>query len=205
MFARAKYDDDEYKYKLAETIGDANYMLDKPWNCKPSITYYGGGPTISRFGNATCEKNKLIDVDSELMGINRKYSKCPSKKYLPSEKPYCNLSVENFVEDDFLVPEYTLISNPKCTNKETTINRWEWLCKNPQEKALPNFDYLINNRIIVKDNHRPLLEIPINQDVSLPPKCNNNIIYDWASKWKSPACFPNSVRLAPCSRIEENR
>lgn len=200
-FSRAIYDDDTYRHKLSETIGNGGYMLDRPWNCKPCVSYYGGGPIPNGYGNAICTKD-LIDVDSELMGINKKYSKCPSKKYLPNDKPYCNAK-SDFEECNFLVPEHTLISNPKCTNKETTINRWEWLCKNPQDNVMAPFDFLVNNRIVVKDNHRPLLEIPINQNSSLPPTCNNDVIYDWSSKWVNNACFPNSVQLARCPHLKE--
>ena len=195
-FNRAVYDDCEYKHKLNEVISPMNYMLDKPWDCEPCVSYQGGGPILNRYGNYLCDK-ELIDVDSELMGINKRYSKCPSKKYLPNSKPYCE-SKTKFKECNFLIPEHTLISNPKCTNKETTINRWEWLCRDPQKNVLAPYDYLINNRLVVKDNHRPLLEIPINQELSLPDKCNDNIVYDWSSKWYNNACFPNSVQLGKC-------
>jgi hypothetical protein len=197
-FNRAVYDNCEYKHKLNETISPMNYMLDRPWECDPCIPYQGGGPIINRHGDSICDK-ELIDVDSELIGINRKYSKCPADKYLPNPKPFCKTK-KHFKECDFLIPEHTLISNPKCTNKETTINRWEWLCRDPQANVLVPFDFQINNRIVVKDNHRPLLEIPINQENSLPDKCNDDIVYDWASKWYNNACFPSSVQLGRCPR-----
>jgi hypothetical protein len=68
----------------------------------------------------------------------------------------------------FLTREDTLISNPKCTNKERTINRWEWLCRDPRERALLPFDRLIANRLIVKDAHRPLKPTMIDQTSALP-------------------------------------
>ena len=47
-------------------------------------------------------------------------------------------------------------------------NRWEWLCLDPQEKVLIPFDHNINNRIIVKDNHRPIIPKPLDQSLALP-------------------------------------
>ena len=54
--------------------------------------------------------------------------------------------------------------------RELGINRWEWLCLDPQERVLIPFDHNINNRIIVKDNHRPIIPKPLDQTVALPVK-----------------------------------
>jgi hypothetical protein len=47
--------------------------------------------------------------------------------------------------------------------RSTGWNRWEWLCQNPQDKALMPFDFLISNRLMMKDNHRPCLPKPLDQ------------------------------------------
>jgi len=198
-FSRPRYDDCTYKHRLAETISPGEYMTQMPRNCD-NCAYYAPGVILDGKGVALCEK-ELIDVDSELLGITRKYSQCPADKYLPSKDPFCKVNKDGFRECTDLVPEPTLISNPKCTNKETTVNRWEWLCQNPQQNALVPFDFLINNRLVVKDNHRPHLERPMDQSVALPPECNNHVIYDWASRYtQSPVQYP-STQLATCSTI----
>lgn len=179
---RAKYDNNTYTHKLSETIGVASYMLDKPWNCSDCTFYEGGNPVFTKLNPDKCE-TPLIDIDSELIGITRKYSQCPSEKYLPNCTDYCKYKNISEKRCDFLLPEPTKISNPPCTLKEVGINRWEWLCKNPQENAITPFDSLINNRIVVKDNFRPHIDIPINQEDGLPPKCNKNIHYDWSQQW----------------------
>lgn len=197
-FCRSKYDDCSYKTQLGETISPGAYMLDTPNNCDDCI-YMAAGVNLNGKGVGICDK-ELIDVDSELMGITRKYSQCPSKKYLPKDQPFCktNLSGKECVD---LIAEPTLLSNPKCTNKETTVNRWEWLCQNPQKNALITFDYNINNRLVVKDNHRPFLERPLDQSMSLPPPCNNYVKYDWASRYnQSPYQMP-SLQLSTCTNI----
>jgi hypothetical protein len=46
------------------------------------------------------------------------------------------------------------MSNPPCTLRGTGINRWEWLCTDPQTTALEPYQRCVNYRTIVKDNHR---------------------------------------------------
>jgi hypothetical protein len=136
----------------------------------------------------------LVDVDSELKLINRRASSCPTQKYLPSGKPYC--SMKHFEACDRMVPrEDTRISNPPCTMRSTGWNRWEWLCKNPQEKALVPFDYNINNRLVVKDNHRPCVPAPINQAPCLPSHNNSDqvIQYNLESCMKPSTEFPSTT------------
>ena len=64
--------------------------------------------------------------------------------------------------------EDTRLSNPACNLRGTGINRWEWLCLNPQDRVEIPFDFNVSNRIVVKDNHRPCVPTPLNQSNSLP-------------------------------------
>jgi hypothetical protein len=64
--------------------------------------------------------------------------------------------------------EDTRLSNPPCNLRGTGLNRWEWLCLNPQDRIEIPFDYNISNRIVVKDNHRPCVPNPLNQVPALP-------------------------------------
>jgi hypothetical protein len=115
-------------------------------------------------GAATCDNKELIDVDSELLGLNVKQTKCPKEKYF--NKDFCSNSKLKDCNDTFLSPEDTKLSNPPCTLRGTGWNRWEWLCSNPQEMALMPFEREIQNRLIVKDNHRPCIPIlKKNEDV----------------------------------------
>jgi len=202
-YTRLKYDDNTYKYSLAATVEPGNYMTQTPRNCDNCV-YYAPGIILDGKADVLCDK-ALIDIDSELLNITRKNSQCPADKYIPDGKAFCNY-YSTLKECTDLVPEPTLISNPKCTGHEVTVNRWEWLCKNPQDKSLVPFDYLINNRLIVKDNHRPLIERPLDQSCALPPVDNNKIIYDWSSKWlncnNSQVNIPN-VPVVKCKNIRE--
>lgn len=199
-FSRLRYDNDTYVHNLQQSIGVGEYSIGTPHNDCDNCSYYAPGINLDHSGSAVCDK-ALIDVDSELLNITRKASDCPSQKYLPNQKPFCNVNFKNKKECDFLIPEYTLISNPKCTGHESTANRWEWLCTNPQDKAMIDFDYNINNRLIVKDAHRLCLPNPLDQTLSLPPKCNENIRYDWSSKYNKPEVSIAANQLAYCANI----
>jgi hypothetical protein len=203
-----KYDNCEYTHKLRETISPGDYMIGTPRPCNPCFVSAPGVP-LGGFGASLCEKD-IIDVNSELLNITRKASDCPSKKYLPQAEPMCKAT--NYQECSFLTPEDTLISNPKCTGREATVNRWEWLCKQPQDHALVPFPWFVPNRIVVKDNHRPCIPKPVDQSAALPPKVQEKCkdVLDEQFKegdWKNTSCqFQQenkfgSVFLATCQKV----
>ncbi len=200
--SRPIYDDCTYKHVLKESIGVGEYMTQAPRVCGDCLMYAPGFALDGRGAAMYNDIGSMINVDSELLGITKKYSQCPTQKFIPGEKGFPNCEMKQYKECIDLAPEPTLISNPKCTNKETTINRWEWLCKNPQDNVIPRFDWFVNNRSVVKDNHRPLIEKPLDQTASLPPAENDCVHYDWASKWTNANVFPMTSQLAPCAQIK---
>lgn len=162
-FSRLPYDTCSYKHKLGESIGAGEYQISTPNHCSPC---YVPSPSIrlQHFGGSLC--SALVDVDSELMGLNRKNTQDPSGKYLPTEKPYCPL--EPLKDCNDLDSENCRLSNPPCTLRCRGWNRFEDLCQNPQDNALMTFDWNVSNRTIVKDNHRPSLPKPLDQSAALP-------------------------------------
>lgn len=175
-FNRLNYDGCTYKHILRESIGPGEYYLGTPRVDCNGCFFPSPDVILNRYGAAVCDKN-LIDVDSEMLGITRKISNCPMDKFIPSDKDFCKV---NKLRDCYgLTREDTKISNPPCTLRGTGWNRWEWLCQNPQDNALIPFDWNINNRLVVKDNHRPCVQDPLDQIDSLPPSENNKIVYDW--------------------------
>ena len=203
-----KYDDPAYKHHLNESIGPGDYMINTPRPCDPCFVS-APGVALGGFGASLCEK-ELVDINSELLNITRKASHAPTQHYLPSAAPLCKST--DYKECSFLTREDTLISNPKCTNKETTVNRWEWLCRNPQDKAEIPFNWFISNRTIVKDNHRPLIPNPIPQDNALParqqPQCATHLdeqfnIGEWTklATPTNPKQMYDTVYTSTCQKI----
>lgn len=172
-----------YKHNIEQSMNTGNYMTGAPrlectacFNPDPMYRIGSGfsGGTGGKFGVSTCENKSLIDVSSELLNITRKASNCPADKFTPP-KNVCNTI--DLVDCKSIKSEDTRFSNPPNTLKGTGWNRWEWLCKNPQDNVIQTFSHNISNRIIVKDNHRPCIPKPINQAVAVPPMNNSDDVY----------------------------
>lgn len=169
------YDDCTYKHNLQQSVSIGDYMINQPrvecvacFEASPSVTLNGNGVDV-------CADKPLIDVDSELKLINRQATNCPTQKYLPTGKSYCAKS--SLTDCRGLTNEDTRLSNPPCTMRSSGWNRWEWLCQNPQDKALVPFDFMISNRTVVKDNHRPCIPKPVDQSHTLPPLNADDTVY----------------------------
>jgi hypothetical protein len=191
-FSKNIYDKESYKQSINQSVGPGIYrMATPPISCKPCYPY---PPTVrlQRQGDSVLKNTLLIDVDSELSGITRKLSKNITQQYLPScpdsvcesgevcgqgvvgtcsgGKPGERATDSNLLHmpDCFVPAEDTRLTNPPCNLRGTGWNRWESLCKNPQERVEMPFDWNINNRIVVKDNHRPCIPNPIDPTSALP-------------------------------------
>ena len=225
-FTRLSYDDCAYKEKLNSMVTSSdNYTFRKPVICKPCYPYM---PSIrlQRKGDST-QNPYLMDtnIESDLFGITRSATKCSALKYQPkcpdcicdSGEPcgqgvtYCKSrkksgqrcgSVDDVLNDwpdCFVPPESTRLSNPPCTLRGTGWNRWEWLCQNPQDRVEVPFDYNINNRIIVKDNHRPCIPTPIDQTLALPKY--NDLPTEYTRNVNTAPTFPPSVHWQSCNTL----
>ena len=195
-FNRLPYDSCSYLYELNESIKIGEYHLNTPRN-DHACFYPNPSVPLNKNGVSLCDKD-MVDVDSELMGLNVKATKCPSRKYNPVNK-FCNLI--HMKDCDKLASEETRMSNPPCTLRGTGWNRWDWLCNNPQDAAITPFETLINNRMVVKDNHRPCIPEPMPFDDVLPVTDNEEaVLPDWQTYEK--ASFP-IVHWRCCGEISK--
>jgi hypothetical protein len=157
-FSKLPYDSCAYDKQLQESVSVGAYMLNTPKvNSKQGMFFDSPYVRLDKNSVAHCKNKSLIDVDSELLGLNMKNTKCLSERLFDSE--YCkNAPLTSGSEaSSFMSPEDTKLSNPPCTLRGTGWNRWEWLCEDPQRYAILPFETNIQNRIVVKDNHRPCL------------------------------------------------
>lgn len=198
-FARLNYDDCTYKHILRESVGPGDYMVGMPRvDCK-NCFFPSPNVRIDHYGAGKCKE--LIDVDSELMGITRRATNCPLNKFLPSPSNHCETQLGQDCYE--MTAEDTRLSNPPCTLRGTGWNRWEWLCKNPQEKVLIPFDYMINNRLLAKDNHRPCVQDPVDQSFALPPEGNADFVPRYTPNPKTENAFDDipGPTWANCAKI----
>ena len=76
---RLIYDTCEYKTRLNESVGTLQYILDsgRYENCNKCRMELGvvGGTAVSHI------QGNLVDLETDLMGITRKASLCPTKKF----------------------------------------------------------------------------------------------------------------------------
>lgn len=165
------YDENTYKKKLQASVGPADYIFGTPYTQCSTCFPVEPGVVPDRFGFACAS---LVDANTELLGINRKASKDPSTQYKPSANSYCCTQPLSSCPP---ISESTRLSNPTCSLRGTGWNRWEWLCEDPQQKAVLPFESLVQNRIVVKDNHRPCIPTPIDVVQSLPPLNGSDDVY----------------------------
>ena len=75
---RLMYDTCEYNTRLNESVGTLEYTLDpiRYENCNKCRMELGvvGGSAVSHI------QGNLVDLETDLMGITRKASLCPTKK-----------------------------------------------------------------------------------------------------------------------------
>ena len=205
-FNKLNYDTCSYKQALSESVGPCEYQLGMPFISCEDCFSKDPQLILQRMGASVAKNVPMVDVDSELLNINRKLSNCSSNEFIPKFDK--NGEIDNTIESvhfkDCNIPtrENKRLSNPPATLRGTGWNRWEWLCENPQTRSLIPFDYNINNRLVTKDNHRPLIPRPIDQSVFLPPQ-NNNPIRVEISQAPAVPLGPVDVNFSGSSNIRE--
>jgi hypothetical protein len=173
-FNRLSYDTCTYQHNLKQSVGVGDYILGMPRvNCNACFPSNPSTGLLDDVPRSVIPQWSLVDVDSELMGLTRKASNCPTAAYIPdlSKDDTTRFPVGVPVADCRGLPnEDTRLSNPPSTLRGQGWNRWETLGEDPQGRAEVPFRFNVNNRLIVKDNHRPCIPTPINQSPALPPR-----------------------------------
>lgn len=201
-FSKLSYDNCAYEKYLEESTGTGEYMLNTPAiNCDGQTCFFPS-PNIrlDKTGVAVCDNKALIDVDSELLGLNMKQVKCPKERTFDSS--YCDNKSMQDCSDNFLIAEDTKLSNPACNLRGTGWNRFDFLHENPQDKALMTFDREVQNRLIVKDNHRPCIPT-LKKDMTVPyddGNCYTDAEHEYASMYKDNKTQP-FIHWRSCDEI----
>ena len=203
-FNRLNYDTCSYKQVLEESVGPGEYQLASPHvSCEPC---FNKDPRyrLQKNGVSLNTRMNMIDTDSELMNLTRTQSNCSEKKFNPKFNSAGNIQnpsdMLHLTECQNLTTEDTRLSNPPCTLRGTGWNRWEWLCQDPQERVLVPFDYEIDTRNNVRDNHRPCIPEPLDPIESLPSPTNEPIMNN-IEKVKGVPTGPPSVQWRSIEEI----
>ncbi len=184
-----------YDEKLRVSVGPGMYKLTTPANdgsacgrdipADPSLRWQSWGPGF-------CAPGSSVDDNSELKGLNYRSSKCDKDMFNPYNyklKPACIAEGNQDAHACTAPMESTRLSNPPCTLRSTGWNRWEWLCWNPQDRAIIPFQWNVNSSIVIKDNHAPCMPQFMDQTGVLPTASLDDDNQSFVRNWKmNPAC-----------------
>lgn len=192
-FERLPYDPCSYEEKLRRSVGPGMYKLGTPASdCTACDQDVPADPYLrwQNWGPGFCAPGSAVDVSSDLRGLPRKNTKCAADQYAPGKgvENKCAATGKRDPRKCLAPTEDTRLSNPPCTLRGTGWNRFEPLCWDPQEKALIPFEWNTSYRIVAKDNHKAIVDKPMDQSGVLPPMENDR--FDPSKRfenWRPPA------------------
>lgn len=93
---RLSYDTCAYSKALSESVAPLDYMLDKSKyehcdRCRIELGVVGGTAVSHVTGN-------LVDLENNLLGIDRPSTKCPSYKFIPPKHPDDPLQGKEYIK-----------------------------------------------------------------------------------------------------------
>lgn len=171
------YDPGAHQAKNNLSVGPGQYVLGPVGaHCQPCLTL---DPRINaqHVGDSLCQTQSMVDTESELMNLTRPATRAPCGLYRGDggQPTVCGAPLGGkggaalpYPVCNAIPTVDTRLVNPPCTLRGTGINRFEWLCQDPQKNALMPFDANIDTSIVTKDAHRPFLARPIDQTLALP-------------------------------------
>ncbi len=184
-FSRLMYDADDSRLAQASSMKAAAYRTEQPilrTNClqeNPRIINQHNGVAMPRNVDWRFYAGP-VDVESDLMGVHRIASRCPSKKYSPGSLD--GLGTNEFQSSRTFDPqaiaqmaytpcekfptEDTRLSNPSCNLRGTGINRFEDLCLDPQANIFIPTQVCLPSRMMAKDQYRARVTIPRVNDMN---------------------------------------
>ena len=191
-FNRPKYDKCETKEYNKMSQGPGDYNLKTPIMCN---NCFNDNPWIQNQKTGVSMNSHVdwrffagpVDVESDLLNLNRPATRCSMEKFTPNCKPGscssgepcgqgvsqgCNETglrntwnrpgdnnLVNFPRCHFPVDD-TRLNNPASNLRGTTLNRFDPLFFNPQENVFFPGSMMVNTQTLVKDNHRPRVAMP---------------------------------------------
>jgi hypothetical protein len=187
QWSRIRYDADQ---EVAE-------MQDRRWNELRSIPvncaecFQPAPESLAQQGVSTVKGQSLVEVESQLRNMGIPLTSNPSTHagnrfplVTPCEGSNGDTSqtcgrpdargpawqLENRPECP-IETTYSRLDLPTCRYRELGVDRFEPLCRNPQDLRFLEHpgEILIHQRMVVKDNHRPCLATPMDQSHILPP------------------------------------
>jgi len=136
MTTYAEYQNNLEKDAITQSVSSGLYHMNTIQ--KEAKGVYPWAPTIrlQKVGASIVDGKNLVDVDSELMGINRIQTKNFQFKHTPNDDKdvkYLHL------KDGLFHEESTLLTNPPSTLRGMAKNRWINVHLQPQDNVIEPF------------------------------------------------------------------
>ena len=123
------------------STGPGLYMLNTAYQNNEIIFPFSPTTALQKSGVSRIEGVPLVEIDSELMGLNRIQSKDPEMKYKPKQTNF----KYNHLKDGFFEIEHTKLTNPTLDLKGMTKNRFDTLHVDPVKFSIEPFNRLGEN------------------------------------------------------------
>ncbi len=180
MFSRQIYDPLAYRQDLYESTKPLDYLLleestyrGKNATCFQEIPEMHADNKTFRISNA----DDMVNIESDLMNLNRPNTKNPQAKY-PFIKPgYSNppgpLRVCHSQGEDFNIVYPKLDGTQFNRSKQIHVQRFESLCLNPQKmnRIRSNNVIGLDTRLYNRDTHKSHKPTTTNKTNSYVPGC----------------------------------
>jgi hypothetical protein len=156
-----------YKYDVAKmtelneiATSPGRYALGVP-NAYGNAAYVAN-PTIrmQKWGASHDMSSTKTDVESDLRNLARPVTRTVCGQYQPEEGMARAARLTPMPEADF-PRTYERLVDPACNVKGVGVNRWQWLCQDPQENVLLPFEHGINTQLASRDGYLSKLTLPL--------------------------------------------
>lgn len=109
-------------------------------------------PTMinQKWGASHDMSSTKTNVESDLKNLGRPTVRTTCGQYQPEQGFAVAERLIAMPEAKFPQTASHLV-DPPCTLRGTGINRWQWLCENPQENVMMPFEHLVDSRHAAKD------------------------------------------------------
>jgi len=142
------------------STGPGRWALGVP-NAYGNAAFVATPTTINqRWGAAHDMTSTKTDVESDLKNLGRPTVRTTCGQYQPEQGQAVANRLTAMPEADFPQTASHLV-DPPCTLRGTGINRWQWLCENPQENVMVPFEYLVDSRHAAKDAVYTAMDKPL--------------------------------------------
>jgi len=162
-FTRQKYDSVCQVEAYQDSLYSGKYALETPVSCDPC---YQSNPLIGlqkNGGSIAMNKKNLIfrgpvDIESELMNLNQVATKCKIRRR--GNMPRSN-GVFNPGKTCYFPVDNTRLTNPSSNIRCAESIRLDYPFTDPQANVFFAGQSNVDTRMMVKDNHKPCIEVPM--------------------------------------------